>query len=555
MNDVDVAQWPARETPDVDGAYPRLSELQIDELARYGNLRVTQAAEVLYQAGDVDCGIIVVLSGLVAVIDPNKPDDPIGLHGPRRFVGELGLLTGQVALLTGVVREPGEVLTLPLDGLKEVALKDAVLADLILRALLVRRSVHIGLGAGLRILGSRFSPDSRRLRDFLARNRLPHRWVDLEEDVHAEEMLRHLDVAPDETPVVIWRGEQVLRNPSNAELAELLGLRHGSVERAVCDLLIVGAGPAGLAAAVYGASEGLKTVLLDSVATGGQAGTSSRIENYLGFPTGISGMELADRAAIQARRFGAQIIVPGDVVSMARDDGRHLVTLDTGEQLAARAVMVATGVHYRRLDVPGTEQQAANIYYAATPVEAAMCRNDPVVVVGGGNSAGQAAVFLADHAEQVHLIVRSAVLDQDMSRYLADRITRLPRIEVHLRTQVRELVGVRVMESVVVAQLDTGETSRLTARSLFVFIGSEPNVHWLDGELALDDDGFILTGQAAAARREDEHDSPRPSLLETSRLGVFAAGDVRSGSIKRVAAAVGDGSLVVRLVHERLGHA
>ena len=272
MTDVEVGQ--SRETPDVDGAYPRLSELQIHELARYGRPRLTHAAEVLYQAGDVDCELIVVLSGLVAVIDPNKPDEPIGVHGPGRFIGELGLLTGQAALLTAVVREPGEVLTLPLDGLKEVALKDAVLADLMLRALLIRRTVHIGLGAGLRILGSRFSPDSRRLRDFLARNRLPHRWIDLEEDRDAEAMLCQLGVAPEETPVVIWRGEQVLRNPSNAELAELLGLRHGSIEQTVCDLLIVGAGPAGLAAAVYGASEGLNTVLLDSVATGGQAGTS-----------------------------------------------------------------------------------------------------------------------------------------------------------------------------------------------------------------------------------------------------------------------------------------
>jgi len=550
VTDVEVGQ--SRETPDVDGAYPRLSELQIHELARYGRPRLTHAAEVLYQAGDVDCELIVVLSGLVAVIDPNKPDEPIGVHGPGRFIGELGLLTGQAALLTAVVREPGEVLTLPLDGLKEVALKDAVLADLMLRALLIRRTVHIGLGAGLRILGSRFSPDSRRLRDFLARNRLPHRWIDLEEDRDAEAMLCQLGVAPEETPVVIWRGEQVLRNPSNAELAELLGLRHGSIEQTVCDLLIVGAGPAGLAAAVYGASEGLNTVLLDSVATGGQAGTSSRIENYLGFPAGISGMELADRAVIQASRFGAQITVPAGVVSLASEDGRHLVALDTGEQLAARAVLVAAGVHYRRLDVPGTKQLAASIYYAATPVEAAMCRNDPVVIVGGGNSAGQAAVFLSDHAEQVHLIVRNTVLDQDMSRYLADRIARTPRIEVHLRTQVRELVGDRLMESVIVEHLDTSETSRLAARSLFVFIGSEPNVQWLGDSLGLDDKGFILTGQAAAAHVSDEQGDARLLLLETTRRGVFAAGDVRSGSVKRVAAAVGEGSLVVRLVHERL---
>jgi thioredoxin reductase (NADPH) len=265
-------------------------------------------------------------------------------------------------------------------------------------------------------------------------------------------------------------------------------------------------------------------------------------------------MELADRAVIQARRFGAQITVPAGVVSLANEDGRHLVALDTGEQLAARAVLVATGVHYRRLDVPGVGQLAASIYYTATPVEAAMCRNDPVAIVGGGNSAGQAAVFLADHAAQVHLIVRNAELDQDMSRYLADRIARIPGIEVHLRTQVRELVGNRLMEKVIIEHLDTGETSTLDARSLFVFIGSEPNVQWLGGSLALDPNGFILTGQAATSHVGGEQGDARLLLLETTRRGVFVAGDVRSGSVKRVAGAVGDGSLAVRLVHERLGN-
>jgi thioredoxin reductase (NADPH) len=321
----------------------------------------------------------------------------------------------------------------------------------------------------------------------------------------------------------------------------------------VCDLLIVGAGPAGLAASVYGASEGLDTVLLDSVATGGQAGTSSRIENYLGFPAGITGMELADRAVIQARRFGAQISVPAGCVSLRSEEGRHLIALGTGEQMAARTVLVATGVHYRQLEVPGAEQLAASIYHAATPVEAAMCRNDPVVIVGGGNSAGQAAVFLADHAGQVHLVVRNADLEQDMSRYLADRIACNPRVEVHLRSQVHEVVGQRLMESVIVEHLDTGELSTLPARALFVFIGSEPNVQWLSDSLALDDHGFILSGQAAAARMsEAQGGDARLLLLETTRRGVFAAGDVRSGSVKRVAAAVGEGSLAVRLVHQRL---
>ncbi|MDQ1668223.1 MAG: thioredoxin reductase [Actinomycetota bacterium] len=541
-----------RETPDIHGAYPRLSDAQISQLALRGRRRPTREGEVLYQAGDVIRELIVVLSGLVAVVDPNRPDVPIAVHGPGRFVGELGLLTGQAALLTPVVRQAGEVLEVAVDDLREVALDDPELADTVLRALLIRRSLHIDLGAGLRVLGSRFSPDARRLRDFLARNRVPHKWIDLEEDREAEAMLRELGVTPEETPVVIWRGHQVLRNPGNAELAQLLGLRHEPTPEGVCDLLIVGAGPAGLAAAVYGASEGLATVVIDAIAPGGQAATSSRIENYLGFPAGISGAELADRAVVQARKFGAHISVPAAAVSLAIADGRHVVSVDSQEELGAHVVLVATGAQYRQLEVPGAEELAGSIYYAATQMEASLCRNDPVVVVGGGNSAGQAAIFLSEHASAVHLVVRNPVLDQDMSRYLADRILRSPLIEVHLSTEVRELVGKRQLELVIVEKLDTGDRMELEARSLFVFIGSEPHVQWLGDCVALDEDGFILTGWDAAKRTGDQPAESPPLLLETTRRGLFAAGDVRSGSVKRVAAAVGEGSLAVRLVHERL---
>jgi thioredoxin reductase (NADPH) len=470
------------------------------------------------------------------------------------------MLSGQALLLTVVVREPGEVLAVPVDRLSDIVTRDQALGDLLLRALLIRRSLHLLLGAGFRIIGSRYSSDTRRLREFAARNRLPHRFIDLEEDKEAERLLRDLGLSPAETPIVIWRGEQVLRNPSNEELAALIGLRQSKPFDSVCDLVVVGAGPAGLAAAVYGASEGLDTMVVDAVATGGQAGTSSKIENYLGFPAGISGAELADRAVIQARKFGAVISVPARGSALDHENGHHLVRLADGDPLRARAVLIATGAQYRRLDVPRLEDfEPTDIYYAATEMEANLCRNDPVVVVGGGNSAGQATVFLSQHASQVALVVLNDELAQDMSRYLADRIEGLPNVDVLLHTKVEALLGDRRLEAVVVSDLHSEQTREVPARAMFVFIGTEPHTQWLPADVALDENGFVLTGQAAAVARERSgvEDSGsltgRPALLlETSRRGVFACGDVRSGSIKRVAAAVGEGSLAVRLIHEHL---
>jgi thioredoxin reductase (NADPH) len=505
-----------------------------------------------------------VLSGKVAVIEgadiegADSGERAIAVHGPGRFLGEIGMLTGQALLLSAVVREAGEVLDVPIDGLRDAVSADPALGDLILRACLIRRSLHVMLGVGLRIVGSRHSPDARRLREFAARNRLPHRWLDLEEDRDADRLVEELGITPAELPVVIWRGTQVLRNPSNEELAQLIGLRQQPTSsHPVCDLLVVGAGPAGLAAAVSGASEGLSTIVLDAVATGGQAGTSSRIENYLGFPAGISGAELTDRAVIQAKKFGAVLTVPARASRLELDGGHHLLGLESGEPLRARSVLIATGVQYRRLGVPGMDRlEPVAVYYAATEMEANQCQSDPVVVVGGGNSAGQATVFLSQYASRVILVVRNDHLDTDMSRYLADRIAGLTRVDVRLHSEVTELKGDQTLEAVVVQDRHSKERQIVPARSLFVFIGSEPRTQWLPEDVARDDHGFVLTGEAAEAAHPRGADAPgaaRPVLLlETTRRGVFACGDVRSGSVKRVAAAVGDGSLSVRLIHEHL---
>jgi thioredoxin reductase (NADPH) len=542
---------PFDETPDVHGAYPRLTEAQINSLAAHGERRATNAGDVLFREGDTTCDFYVVLEGTVAIVDgPDRNEPPISVHGPGHFLGELGLLTGEALFVSAVVRQPGAVLVVPVERLRRLVAQDPILGDLILRAYLIRRTILIGLGTGFRIVGSRYSPDTRRLREFAARNRLPHRFIDLEKDPGCEELLQTLGVRPDETPIVIWHGQEVLRNPSNAELARRVGLRAPMEDHAVFDLIVVGAGPAGLAASVYGASEGLNTLALDGVATGGQAGTSPRIENYLGFPSGLSGAELAERALIQAEKFGARVNVPATAIALVPDHGQYVIKLDDGTDVVARALVIATGVHYRRLPVPRLDEfEGTSVYYAATQMEAMQCIGDPVVVVGGGNSAGQASLFLAKHAARVRLVARCDDLRQDMSRYLVDQIEKHPDIDVVLHTEVRELVGEKgVLDGVITEDLHTGERSAIEAKAMFVFIGAEPHVRWLGEQVALDDHGYILTGPGAAPNVGDR----QPMFLETTEPGVFAAGDVRSGSTKRVAAAVGEGAMAVRFVQHHL---
>ncbi len=542
------------ETPDHAGAYPRLSDAQVQLLAGHGVTRSTAEGEVLYREGDDLSDFYVVLSGRIAVVQNiGRAERLVAVHGAGRFLGELNLLAGQPMLLSAVVREAGEVVVIPLDRLRQVVSQQPAIGDLVLRAMLVRRSLQIEIGAGLCILGSGYSSDSQRLRAFVARNRIPCTWVDLERDSGAEALLRELGVAPDETPVVVWHGEQVLRNPSNATLAQVIRLGHDVSGGERLDLIVVGAGPAGLAAAVYAASEGLASVVVEAIATGGQAATSPLIENYLGFPLGISGAELADRAGLQAEKFGARITVPARAFRLEHDGGYHVVATDGGDTLVAPALIIATGAAYRRLDVPGIDRfEGTSVYHAATDIEAHLCRGDPVAVVGGGNSAGQATVFLARYADKVSLLVRHGDLARDMSRYLVDRVERTPGVDVFLNTEVRELVGSGSLEALVIADRLTGETRLLDARALFVFIGAMPFTEWLRGAVELDEHGFVRTGGTVGSYEDAGPDRGAARPLETSRPGIFAAGDVRSGSVKRVAAAVGEGAMAVRFVHEHL---
>ncbi|MET7995900.1 FAD-dependent oxidoreductase [Amycolatopsis sp. NPDC005232] len=548
---------PLTETPDSYGAFPRLTDEQIRTLHAGGDRRPVEAGEVLYAQGGQPSEFFVVLSGKVAITEGTGDDAKVvRVHGPRRFLGEVGLLEGQPAFVGAVAAEPGEVLTIPVSAVRRLVLGDPVLGDLILRAYLVRRTLLIGSGHGLRIVGSCYSPDTRRLLEFVARNRLPYRLVDVEKDQQAEALLQRFGVAVEDTPVVVLNGTEVLRNPSTAEVARKVGLRPPQPERGVQDLLVVGAGPGGLAAVVYGASDGLRLSAFDAVAPGGQAGTTSRIENYLGFPPGISGAELAERSVIQAAKFGVRVAVPAEARSLEPRGGRFAVGFDDGIEIVTRAVVIATGARYRRLVVPGIETfEATSVYYAATLHEARRCLASPVAVVGGGNSAGQAAVFLAEGSPVVYLVVRGGDLTANMSRYLVDQVERHPRITVLGHTEVRELVGGDGLESLVVENNRTGERRVLDARALFVFIGASPHTAWLSGMVALDEDGFVLTGADAEGFRDADvwRGVPRsPLVLETSRPGVFAVGDVRHGSVKRVASAVGEGAMAVRFVHEHL---
>jgi thioredoxin reductase (NADPH) len=546
----------AEETFERTPAFPRLGSDFFGVLDRAGRRRPLERDARLYRAGERNAEFFVMVRGKIALIDRfgSAAERVVGMVDEHGFAGELNLMTGQPASVTAVVREAGEAIVLTREQLEDVISAHQSLGDVVLGAFLARRAKLIGSGSGMQVIGSRLDANSRRLREFLTRNRIPHGFVDVESDGEAAQLLRALSVALEDTPL-LRSGPLVLRNPTNGEIAAALNLTT-LASKEVCDTVVVGAGPAGLGAAVYAASEGLTTVLVDSVALGGQASTSARIENYLGFPAGISGAELAERASVQARRFGARTLVPGRVRLLALEGGYHVLELDGGDRLRARSVVIATGASYRRLDVARlADFEGAGVYYAATEVEAQMCNGDPVVVVGGANSAGQAALFLATRVSHVDLLLRGGDLGAGMSSYLVEQVRRADNIDVHLNTEVRELHGDRGLDAITIERTDAHAEERLDACGLFVFIGADPCTAWLSDTVSTDADGFLLTGADLHLTHLDPARDGReraPLPLETSRPGVFAAGDVRSGSIKRVASAVGEGAMAVRLIHQHL---
>lgn len=543
-----------------DIAFPKLTSKQIDMLRPFGRVRCVQVGDILFSEGSRGFAFFVVLTGAVEVLEgfPQNPHT-VTVHEPGEFVGDVDLLTGRASLVTARVITAGEVLELDTEALHRVVSELPDVSDVLLRAFMMRRTLLVGEGyEGIKIIGSRYSPAAHHLSEFATRNNIPFTWIDLEQDEQAEQILRRFGVTADATPIVIGRNGEWVSNPSVAQFAHYMGFKVSESVDEVHDLVVVGAGPAGLAAAVYAASEGLTTLVLDSVSAGGQAGTSSKIENYLGFPTGISGADLANNALLQAQKFGAVLSVPRTVSSLRIDDGYRIITLDDGSELKALSVLVASGVEYRRLDLARlAEFEGAGVYYAASEMEAQLCGGDDVVVVGAGNSAGQAAVFLSHSARFVHMVIRGDDLGKSMSRYLVDRVEHTSNIVVHHNTVVSALDGDERLRSVNLRDTATGEEATVRARALFIFIGAVPHTEWLRDSVKLDRKGFVLTGPALRPEMLDaamwRSAGRAPLFLETSLPGVFAAGDARSGSIKRVASAVGEGSMAVTFVHTQIG--
>lgn len=540
-----------------DDAGAILSESALAELAPFGEERVVAIGDVLFRVGDPSYDFFVVLEGEVEITRPHDGADVVvAVHGAGRFLGELNLLTGQRLLGTARVIRPGRVLAIPPAEFRRLMNSKPNLADTIFSALVARREeLRSGEAArAVQIVGSRYSPEAMALRAFAARSRLVHTWIDVEDADDIEARLTSMGIRAADMPVVTTPSG-VLRRPSPAEFAEHLGLTFEATPDYLFDLVVVGSGPAGLAAAVYGASEGLETISVDSVAIGGQAGASSRIENYVGFPSGISGEDLTTRAATQAQRLGARLHAPCEVAGLRTEDGFHALVLRDGSEIPSRTVIVASGARYQRLAVDDLERlEGAGVYYAATDLEAKSCGGLDVIVVGGGNSAGQAAIYLSQHGCQVSIVIRRDNVSESMSRYLIERIEADPHVRLLTTTEVRALAGERYLERVTLENTTTGKQRTVACSGLFCFIGVEPATAWLGDTVALDSDGFILTDRSLPSSivAGPVFTARDPLPFETSVPGVFAAGDVRHGSLKRVAAAVGEGSSAVRSVHEHL---
>ncbi len=534
-------------------AFSKFDDEQLEQFAKVARCQTYQDGDVLFAAGDREFKFHVIKRGEIAIVDRSggEPRQML-VHQAGEFTGDLANLTGSPANADAIAKGVVDVYEVCAGELREIisqqpGLSDTILSTFIARWLALQNSEY----TGLRVIGSRFSSDTFRIRDFLSKNRVVFTWLDLENDSEVDVLLKHFHVEANETPIVSYGSDWFLRNPSNSELAKRIGISR-PIKDALYDLAIVGGGPAGLAAAVYGASEGLKTIVLDQIATGGQAGTSSRIENYLGFPTGVSGAELAGRATIQAEKFGAQLSAPSQVSELKFDDGYSTLKLEGGEQLRAKAVLIASGADYRKLNIENRAKfDGAGVYYAATQLEAQLCQGEQVIVVGGGNSAGQAAVFLSGSVRKVLILIRGLDLNKSMSRYLAGRIEQTENIELLPETEVTGLSGDNFLNTAEITDNKTGEKREIKTPAVFSFIGAIPRTDWLPPEIERDEKGFIKTGNQVK-NSNFRKPARQPFLLETSVPGVFAAGDVRGGSVKRVASAVGEGSMTVQFVHEVL---
>ncbi|HXJ29076.1 MAG TPA: FAD-dependent oxidoreductase [Gemmatimonadales bacterium] len=545
-------------TSRADQLFPTLTAAQLERFTAHGRTRTVTAGEELIRAGEPTTQLFVVRSGRLDVVRTMAAtEEVVASFGPGMFTGEASLLSGRRGVADIRAATPGEVIEVDRDRLLTLIQTDSELSEILMRAFILRRVELIARGVGdVVILGSAHCQGTLRVKEFLTRNGHPYQTIDLDRDPSAQELLDRFQVRPADIPVVICRCETVLRNPTNQQIADCLGFNEAIDATQVRDVVVIGAGPAGLAAAVYAASEGLDVLVVEATAPGGQAGSSSRIENYLGFPMGISGQELAGRAYTQAQKFGAEILIARDAKRLACERKPYALEVGSEQRLPARAVVIATGAEYRRLPIADIARfEGAGIYYAATFMEAQLCEGEDVIVVGAGNSAGQAAVFLAQSTRRVHLLVRSGKLADTMSRYLIRRIEDHPAIERHFYTEVVALEGNGRLERVSWRDKQTNRVEQHPIRHVFTMTGAVPSTAWLGGCVALDEKGFIKTGRdlspedLAAARWPLARS---PHLLETSLPGVFAVGDVRSGSVKRAASAVGEGSIAISAVHQVL---
>lgn len=537
---------------------PTLTSEQIERIRQVATLRHVGAGDILYQPSQADVPLFVVLEGVVTNTRTGEDDVILAVRETGQFTGEMSLISGKRSLIKARVAEGGSLLELARDQVLSLMAKDTELSEVFMEAFVARRLLMIQLGEGNVVLfGARSSSRTLALREFLTRNAHPFTYVDINTDSFATKLMEKLCVRTSEIPIVYCNDRYVLRNPSLSELTQCLDLNIDA-DKSVRDVVVIGAGPAGLAASVYAASEGLRTLVIEKSAPGGQAGSSSKIENYLGFPIGISGQELATRSIAQAQKFGAQIMVAQSVVHIDTSRRPYKVVLESGLKFSTRAIVIATGAQYARLPVEDAEVfTGRGIYYNATHMEAQLCDAEETIVVGGGNSAGQAAVYLSQTSSRVHLLVRSDKLSESMSQYLVGRIEVNPRIEIHYRTRITCLGGGGHLERVEWRNDATAETSSNAIRHVFVMAGASPRTDWLEDSLALDGKGFILTGSDLNCDPNSGQWSlvRSPMLLETSVAGVFAVGDSRAGSVKRVASAVGEGSMAVHLVHRFLAEA